>query len=130
MSEGPFSTKAPWWARFVGYWRRRRWERADRAEKLAARARLNFVGSIVGQTNWHSEKPWTQNTHRWDFYESETGKRSVIFIRMGGTERRKKEKGEDHVLHASVVTPWLHNKWDMAWDKTVEKGNAPWGWRR
>jgi hypothetical protein len=125
----PFVIKAaPWWVRLLGWWRRRKFEKKDRAEKLRLQKVPVWQGVIIGKTR-HVDlsEPNTFQTHRWDFYETPAGQRTVKFVRMSGYGQGK--SGEDHPWHALIVTPWLHGKYRFDWAKTAKEHGSPYGWR-
>lgn len=117
------------WARLIGWWRRRRWEKRDRAEKLRLRATPAYVGTLVGITSWRQEggaPNWEQQTHRYDLYETPAGIRSYHFIRLAGPG--SDPNGRDHMMHINV-TAWIARKLEIDWETTRVKGGC-WGWRK
>lgn len=121
-----FKIKVPWWARLIGWWKRRRFEKRDRAEKLKTQRVPVYMGSLFGNTRWRDGKPepWVHRTHRWDLYETAAGERSFRFIAIGP---RCGRNGEDHPQHV-LITRWMHGSWDFSWDD-LREGKVL-GWNR
>lgn len=117
-----FNVKIPWWSRVLGTINRWRWERRDRKEKRRLQNAPVYQGTIQGDTAYYDDgkELYRRTTHRWDCYETPSGKRTVKFTRMGG--RGIVRQGKDHPAHANAITPWIHHQHELNWRRMRSEG--------
>lgn len=122
------SPTLPWWAihaRLIGWWRRWRKERADRAEAIRKHHAQVWVGRLTGKTHWQ-DRGYDQITHEWEFFESPAGVRRVEFRAI--VDFTCKKDGRDHPLY-EIISQWLNHRYDIDWNTTRKTGKVA-GWRR
>jgi hypothetical protein len=125
-----------WWSRLLGWFARRKRERAEKkvaAERKLAHERAMEVpvmkGVVVGRTtfinNGEGIEDWSTNTHRWDLYETPSGKRSVKFTRTHASYGTSDYKlGEDHPRYAAIILPWRQSLIDVDYKETLRQGDV------